>query len=88
MPMTDGLLSEKIWAKLLSGELPAGRPATTWGGPSRGTVCAACDEAIDRGMAEIEVDSVDDRQRFYHIGCYGVLDAIRQRIAREARDKQ
>jgi len=51
-------------------------------------VCAACDEAIDRGTAEIEVDSVDGGQRVYHIGCYAVLDAIRQRIARAARDKQ
>lgn len=86
--MTDGLLSERIWAKLLSGELPAGRPSRTWGGPSHGTLCAACDEAIGKGTAEIEVDSVDGRQRFYHVGCYVLLDVIRQRIAAETRDRR
>jgi hypothetical protein len=78
MAMTERPLTEKILAKLLSGELPMRRPSRTWGGPSEGDVCAACDEAIEKGTVEIEVDSADDRTRFYHVSCYGLLDAMRR----------
>ena len=80
--MVDRLLSERIWAKILAGELPAERPENTWGGPSEGAQCSACDQAIDKGASEIEVDSVDGGRRYYHRGCYVVLDAIRGRIPR------
>jgi hypothetical protein len=77
MRLTDHLLSEIIVAKLRAGELPARRPSKTWGGLSEGRVCAACDEAIGKGTAEMEVDSADRRQRYYHVNCYAVLSGIR-----------
>lgn len=77
MAMTDGPLTDKILAKLRSGELPMPRPPRTWGGRSTGGVCAACDDAIGKGTPEIEVDGADGRTRLYHVRCFVIVDMIR-----------
>jgi hypothetical protein len=77
--MTDRTLADRIWAKLRAGDLPMRRPRKVWGGPSEGGECAACDVAIGKGVLEIEVHGADGRVRLYHLDCYALLDAIRDR---------
>ena len=73
----DPEVREKIWSKLQSGELPV-EPAThTWGGPSEGRRCAACDQPINKDDQEIEADCVDRCRRFYHRACYVALTVVR-----------
>jgi hypothetical protein len=77
--MDDTNLIRVIRAKLRSGALPRQRPVTTWGGPARGSVCAVCDAAIGPDGAEIEADSADGSNRFYHPACFKLLAAERAR---------
>jgi hypothetical protein len=80
--MVQPTLSQRIEEKLQSGDLAAAVPVKTWGGPSDGNVCAACDGSITRGAAELEAQCVDDRTRFYHIACYTLVEAMRRSRAR------
>ena len=71
--LTDADLLTRIWGKLASGELPRQGPRATFGGPSTGQRCSACDESIATPEAEIEVHSADDKRRFYHPRCFNLL---------------
>lgn len=77
--LADTDLLARIQAKLESGALPLSAPLTTYGGPSTGQSCAACDERIAAAEAEIEVTGADVRQRFFHARCYNVLASERLR---------
>lgn len=79
MAMTDRPLTDKILAKLRSGELPMPRPPRAWGGRSTGGICAACDDSIGKETAEIEADGADGRTRLYHVGCFAILERMRTR---------
>jgi hypothetical protein len=77
--LTDTELVARIRAKLVSGQLSMSAPLTTFGGPSTGQSCSACDEPIAAAEAEIEVTGADVRQQFFHARCYNLLAVERLR---------
>jgi hypothetical protein len=71
--LTDADLVARIQAKLACGALPREGPLETFGGPSSGQPCSACDEKIATAEAELEASSADGQQRFFHPRCFHLL---------------
>jgi hypothetical protein len=77
--LADDELRTRIEAKFASGALSRELPHETYGGPSAGQRCHACDEAIAAAEAEIEVGwSAATAAQYFHVRCYNLL-----RFARE-----
>ena len=79
--LTDADLVARIRAKLASDRLPKEGLLETFGGPSSGQPCSACDEKIIAAEAEIEASSADGRQRFFHPRCFNLLIFERKQTA-------
>jgi hypothetical protein len=73
--LTDDDLRRRIEAKLASGTLSTALQ-DTFGGPSAGQRCAACDEAIAAAEAEIEAERKGGAQ-YFHVRCYHLLRLAR-----------
>jgi len=71
--LTDAELVARLRMKLAAGELPRKAPLETFGGPSSGQHCSACDERIAAAEAELEVYAGDAKQRYFHIRCFHLL---------------
>ena len=52
----ESILREKAREAIRSGKLPANKPDRTFGGTSRGAVCAVCGDAIPRQQMEFEIE--------------------------------
>jgi hypothetical protein len=76
--LNDDELRSRITAKLASGVLSLQSPDETFGGPSAGQRCSACDEAIAATEAEIEVERPDAPPQYFHARCYNLLRQARR----------
>lgn len=73
-------LRKTIRQKIASSDLPARHPRLTWAGPPTGQTCSVCEERIAEGDREIEAEGADERQRFYHLSCFTVLEDERRQL--------
>ena len=80
--MTPEEIRQRIREKLASEELPRDHPHRIWAGYGTGETCAVCGLAIPPTAVEVEAHSADEKYRYYHGACYGILVEERYRLAR------